>query len=149
MSADNAAILFKSYQMVLAICDTLEAIADALPRADSSTCATTADALQSAIAATHLLEDEILFPLLVTQERKELDQTILRLKFEHLTDKFNAEEVGDVLRGLAMNQSDLSANAVGYLLRAFFEPVRRHIRSEQELIRFFQTAPAIGMRDGC
>ncbi|MBU1305346.1 MAG: hemerythrin domain-containing protein [Alphaproteobacteria bacterium] len=112
-------------------------IADDLPRADSIKCATTADSLQSAISATQLLEEEILFPLLVAQEREELEQTILRLKSEHLTDKFNAEEVGYVLRGLAVYQSDLSADAVGYLLRAFFEGVRRHIRSEQELIRLF------------
>lgn len=135
-----------NYVALLRLCDRLEMIADCLPGADSSICLAISDELEQLVDATHALEEEALFPLLVAVNRVELDKTIARLRQEHLSDSSSAEEVSEILRGLAVGRPDLSADAIGYLLRSFFDAMRRHIRGELELIRLFLPEQALGIR---
>lgn len=127
-----------SYQRLLDHCDVLEVIADALPRADIRLCINTADTLEPLIDTTHMLEEEVLFPMLTASKRVELNQTMARLRQEHLYDSATAEEVCEILRGLAAGRPVLSPDAIGYLLRSFFDGMRRHIRGERDLILLFR-----------
>jgi hypothetical protein len=126
-----------SYQGLLDLCDLLEVIADGLPDADGRLCIGTADALEPLVAATHVLEEEVLFPMLAASNRSELKHTMARLRREHLSDSYTAEEVSEALHSLVAGRPALSPDAIGYLLRSFFEGMRRHVRGELELIRLF------------
>ena len=63
--------------------------------------------------------------------------SVARLRREHLSDMATAGEVTDALRGVASSSSPLSPDAVGYLLRSFFDSMRRHVYGELELIQLF------------
>lgn len=129
--------LEKSYQQLLDLCDVLEAIADSLPHPDAGLCLATADALEPLVELTHRQEEDVLFPILAASSRPELNQTVARLRREHLSDMATAGEVTDALRGVASSSSPLSPDAVGYLLRSFFDSMRRHVYGELELIQLF------------
>ena len=129
--------LERIYQQLLDLCDVLEAIADSLPHPDAGLCITTADALEPLVELTHVLEEDVLFPILVASSRPELNQTVARLRREHLSDMATAGEVSDALRAVASSSSPLSPDAVGYLLRSFFDSMRRHVYGELELIQLF------------
>lgn len=129
--------LEQSYHQLLDLCDVLEAIADQLPHPDTDLCLSTADALEPLVELTHGLEEDVLFPTLAAANRRELNQTMERLRREHLSDMATAGEVSDALRAVASCSSPLSSDAVGYLLRSFFDSMRRHIYGEVELIQLF------------
>lgn len=133
--------LEQNYQSILDLCDVLEAIADALPNADLRLCMSTAEIVEPMIEAIHVLEEDILFPILAASSRREFQQTMDRLRQEHLTDSSTAEEVSDALRGLSMGSHALSYDAIGYLLRSFFDSMRRHVRGELELMRMLPAEP--------
>lgn len=126
-----------NYQGLLDLCDVLEIIADNLPHADARLCLTIADTLEPLVDATHDLEEEAFFPMLAASNRDELKQTMARLRQEHLYDSSTAEEVGEILRAMATSRPALSPDAIGYLLRSFFNGMRRHVRGERELIQLF------------
>lgn len=129
--------LERRYQQLLDLCDVLEAIADSLPHPDAGLCITTADALEPLVELTHVLEEDVLFPILAAPGRPELNRTAARLRREHLSDMFTAGEVSDALRAVASSSSPLSPDAVGYLLRSFFDSMRRHVYGEFEMIQLF------------
>ena len=137
MSNSRTDELQRNYQRLLDLCDALEAIADRLPQHDARLCLVTADALEPLVEQTHAVEEAVLFPILAASSRPELDQTMARLRREHLADSATAGEVCDALHGLVAGRSALSADAVGYLLRACFDSMRRHVQSELELIGLF------------
>jgi hemerythrin-like domain-containing protein len=127
----------KAREEQLALCTTLEAIADSLPdRVDRGVCVSTAKALAPLIDHAHRMEEDILFPTLraaglVTAD---LAAALERFKIEHAGDEFFAEELVDVLLSYGAGTPTQSAEATGYMLRGFFETLRRHIASEQELL---------------
>lgn len=133
--------LEQNYQSVLDLCDVLEAIADALPHADMRLCMNTAEIVEPMIEATHVLEEDVLFPILAASKRREINQTMERLRQEHLSDSSTAEEVSDALRSISMGSPTLSYDGIGYLLRAFFDSMRRHIRGELELLHMLVPEP--------
>ena len=129
--------LEQNYQRLLDLCDALEVIADSLPHPDARLCLTTADALEPLVEETHGLEEYALFPVLMASGRLELEQTVVRLRQEHISDSGTAGEVSEALHALVAGRSPLSPDAVGYLLRAFFDSMRRHVHGEIELLRLF------------
>ena len=129
--------LEQSYQRLLDLCDVLEAIADSLSHPDARQCMATADALEPLVGLTHALEEDVLFPILGASSRPELNQTVSRLRREHLSDTGTAGEVTEALREVASGNSALSPDAVGYLLRSLFDSMRRHVYSALELIQLF------------
>lgn len=124
-----------SYEELLEVCDLLEGIADGLPQADARACIAVADRIEPLLERTHGLEEDILFPLLAASGRQELHHTVMRLRQEHLSDSCTAIEVTDALHDLAIGRSALSPDATGYLLRSFFDSMRRHVHGEVELLR--------------
>jgi len=118
------------------MCDALEQIADSLPDAiDRKVCLHAARVLPTLMTRAHRYEEDALFAAL---ERPGLTPfnphpTLNRLKLEHTGDECFAEELSEVLLSYAEGRPTHSAEATGYMLRGFFEALRRHIATEEEL----------------
>ena len=56
------------------------------------------------------------------------------MRLEHIEDECFAEEVQFELQQIATGQPVLAPEATGYMLRGFFEGLRRHVRHELELM---------------
>jgi len=118
----------------LALCRELEEIADSLPASiNRQKCIYAAKALGPLIKGIHHYEETVLFPMLQAKPdaTETLGPTIERLKFEHCEDECFAEELTDALLKLGSGES-VNMEAVGYMLRGFFEGMRRHIAFERE-----------------
>ena len=123
------------YSRLLDICDLLESIADGLPNDIPRTqCQMLASSVVDQLRATHAIEDRVLMPLLLASEKFGLRTSAQRLRHEHEFDDQAAQEVQEALHDLLMGKSLLSPDATGYLLRSFFESVRRHVHAEQDLL---------------
>ncbi|MBL4645086.1 MAG: hypothetical protein COA52_14820 [Hyphomicrobiales bacterium] len=126
----------------LTLCDELEEIADSLPdQIDYIRCMRAAKMLDPAVRYAHRFEELELFPLLANSERTsvELQRSLQRLRFEHLEDESFAEELADKLLDIAEGRivpsgSTEQAELLGYMLRGFFEGLRRHIAFERDHI---------------
>jgi hemerythrin-like domain-containing protein len=137
LSANSIKLLERAHLDQLALCKALESIADSLPDGlDGRVCAEAARSLGPVTTRAHALEEEILFPVLVQSDLMHFDfgPTIERLRLEHYEDECFAEELRDVLVSCAQSDPPQSAEAMGYMLRGFFESIRRHIAFERELL---------------
>lgn len=116
----------------LSLCDELEEIADSLPaNVNRQKCIYAAKALVPMIRALHRYEETVLFPRVQGKNGiDEDDETLTRLRYEHLEDEGYAEELTETLLKLASNEP-VNMEAVGYMLRGFFEGLRRHIAFER------------------
>lgn len=121
---------------LLDLCDRLEEIADTLPRPDRQLCLHAARAIQPLIARAHQVEEAVLFPALESEAVPMADMriTLERLRLEHCEDSCFAEEVHDELMALGRGDDRLLLEATGYMLRGFFEGLRRHIGQERMLV---------------
>ncbi len=136
--ADLVAGLRQIHHAKLALCDRLEEIADALPdKMDAQVCAVTARAIGPILEKAHQFEEEIFYPGLTKHLKGAGDQDPIfeRLKIEHHEDICFGEEVRDVLISYGAGKPNQTADATGYMLRGFFESLRRHMAFEQELAR--------------
>ncbi len=142
VSADLLQRLKSHHDSQLKLCDELEEIADSLPdQIDVVRCLRAAKTLDPAVKYAHRFEELELFPLLANNQRAplELQQSLQRLRYEHLEDESFAEELADKLLDtvegrIAPAVSTEQAELLGYMLRGFFEGLRRHIAFEQEHI---------------
>jgi hemerythrin-like domain-containing protein len=131
----SLAWLMAAYQEQLALCQELEEIADSLPnQINRQQCLFAAQALGPLIQGVHHYEEKVLFPWLekVLRATPELVETLNRLKFEHCEDECFAEELVDTLMRLGKEDRSVNIEATGYMLRGFFEGIRRHIAFEKE-----------------
>jgi ABC-type transporter Mla subunit MlaD len=143
----NFAPLLESYDRVTAACDALEAIADGLPdRVAPGQCERALRDVAAAVRQMHACENDLLMPLLVDAHRSELHRIAGDLEQAHLIDDESLAEVDEVLTALAAGQPILSTDATGYLLRAFFEGLRRHIGRERDLLALIEDWPQPGRR---
>lgn len=139
MQDTDLADLRNCYARLLAICNLLEGIADGLPNDIPRVhCQMLADSLVNELEITHTIEDQVLMPRLLATKLPSLRQTAGRLRQEHELDKQAAMEVEDSLCDLIVGGNFLSADATGYLLRSFFESVRRHVHAEQNLLHMME-----------
>lgn len=115
------------------LCDQLECLADSLPHhVDRMACLRLAGRLVPLMRQAHHYEEELLFPLVQAQPPGAHEATILRLKAEHLHDEYSAEEITEELLRIGHGGRIMNPEALGFMLRAFFENVRRHLASERE-----------------
>lgn len=129
--------LEKNHLKLLALCNELEQIADRLPNdIDRNACLRIGRTVTALTASAHRVEEDALFPALLAHlpHQVELVATLDRMRREHYSDKCHAEEVEDALVSLGEGRPRLSADALGYLLRGFFEAQRRHIALVHEMI---------------
>ncbi|WP_137157397.1 hemerythrin domain-containing protein [Rhizobium sp. FKL33] len=123
-----------AHQEQLRLCAELEQIADSLPaNVNRQKCLYAAKALGPMIKGLHHYEENVLFPALETRGLAgDLSKTLARLKFEHFEDECFAEELSERLLLLGAGGGEINMEATGYMLRGFFEAVRRHIAFERE-----------------
>ena len=127
------------YGRLLDICSLLEGIADGLPNdVPQNQCRMLAESVADELRATHTIENRVLMPLLLASEHASLRQAATRLQQEHEFDDQAAMEVEEALNGLILGRNALSPDATGYLLRSFFESVRRHVYAEQDLLSLLE-----------
>jgi len=122
----------------LALCDELEQIADSLPdQIDRSKCLHAATKLGPMIRSIHEFEEDVLFPALaaVRTNDESLAKTLERLRFEHCEDECFAEELTEALLELGRGSKTVNIEATAYMLRGFFEAVRRHVAAEREIVQ--------------
>lgn len=124
-----------AHRLLLALCDDLEAIADSLPRhVVAQDCVFAAKNLGSLIRDVHAYEEKTLFPALNDWFRSspEISSAIDRLKFEHLADECYADDLAEKLLYLGNGGQDVNMEALAYMLRGFFDALRRHIAYERD-----------------
>lgn len=127
----------------LALCDELEAIADSLPdRLNHEKCRRTASQVGPLLRLAHENEEALLFPRIAAmhaQGRAVVEQ----LRLEHLEDECFGEEVQFELHQIGCRRPVLAPETTGYMLRGFFECLRRHVRHERELLDNLPQAAAV------
>lgn len=139
--AAGFAELDRLYRSTLRTCDDLEAVADSLPNPDRSSCRRLAAALKPAIEAANALEETVLFPAILHRLPAE-GAAIERLRREHMHDRAAADEIARVLVILSRGGGTRSWDAIGYMLRAYFVSVRRHVACEQSFVAALRSVPA-------
>lgn len=129
------AALRKAHREQLLLCDRLEEIADSLPDSvNRQKCIYAARALGPMIRGVHRFEEEVIFPMVAERlkSHEDIDATLNRLRFEHCEDECFAEELTEALHALGAGRAEINIEATGYMLRGFFEAMRRHIAFESE-----------------
>ena len=122
-------------QKQLELCDRLEKLADDLPdNFDRQECLSISWQIFPIIRAAHQFEELQLFPVLTEMGtgREEMKRSIERLKFEHWEDESSAEDLSVSLRAVVSDPTSANFEKLGYMLRGFFEGMRRHIAFETE-----------------
>jgi hemerythrin-like domain-containing protein len=132
-----------NHRALLGLCDMLESIADRLPgNLDRDECLVLARSLSAMVHRIQNHEEAVLFPALLQWHAllPEMAQTIDRLRVEHQVDICYAEDVEDMLRSYGESRPSVGADAAGFMLRGFFEALRRHVAFERTLL-----VPLLGM----
>ncbi|MGC4025463.1 MAG: hemerythrin domain-containing protein [Mesorhizobium sp.] len=126
-----------AYAEKIQLCDQLEAIADSLPHCVSRfDCIRVANRLLPLLRESHRYEEEVVFPVFERQSDvlPKRRSTVLRLKSEHLYDEGAAEEICERLLWIGHGGEIENPEALGFMLRAFFDTMRRHIAFEREFV---------------
>ncbi len=125
----------RAHQQKLALCDSLEALADALPsRLDRLTCLRIASELVPMLRDSHRYEEETVFSAFVQGSADAVAgaASVRRLTIEHIEDECAAQDITDILLALGHGGPVDNPEALGFMLRALFEALRRHIAFELE-----------------
>ena len=139
-----ASVMKRAHREKLQLCDALERIADALPSVDRVKCLGTANVLVPLLRSIHRYEETIVFPAYeaAVQGSNASVASIPRLRAEHVEDECFADEVTEILLAIGHGATVENAEAIGFMLRGFFESLRRHIAFEREHV-----LPLIGIPD--
>ena len=136
----------RAQAQTLGLCDALERIADALPgRLDRRECLVVAGTLPALLAHSHAYEERYVFPAFQRGGRNRTTRlmTVRRLKTEHVEDQCAAQDLAEVLAAIGAGGPVRNPEALGFMLRALFETMRRHIAFEREHV-LPVTAPSGG-----
>ena len=139
-----AAVMKRAHLEKLRLCEALERIADTLPRVDCLACLAAGNAIVPLLRNIHQYEETVIFPVYEaasTGSDANLAST-RRLRAEHVEDECFAGEVTEILLAIGHGKPIDNAEAVGFMLRGFFESLRRHIAFEREHV-----LPMIGFVD--
>ena len=124
------------HQALQGLCDRLEELADDIPKSvDRQYCLHLARMIHPLVKTAHEFEENVVFKALQSSKGGELTKSNLeRLQFEHWEDESYAIELSESLFELATGRLDPASEYFGYMLRGFFESMRRHIAFEAEYI---------------
>lgn len=123
--------------MQLNLCCMLEKLADGLPHAvDRQECLHVARSIYPIVMNAHAFEESVLFPRLAAafQADPGLSSTLERLQYEHWEDESFGCELREKLLAYAQDPGSSNIEALAYMLRGFFEGLRRHIAYERERV---------------
>lgn len=118
-------------------CDRLEVFADILPnRGDDRDCLLLAQNIVPLVLRAHAFEEEVIFPRLMLRRDLPVSapQSFERLKFEHMGDEEFANDLCISLRDFVVNPRHSNPETLSWMLRGFFEGLRRHVAFERELL---------------
>lgn len=126
----------RSHDLKLDLCRQLEEIADSLPHVDRRQCLIVASMLVPLLRESHRFEEDCVFPAFVDDvaHREQRLKTVERLKQEHIEDECSAQDLTETLLSIGRGAPISNPEALGFMLRAFFESMRRHIAFEREHI---------------
>lgn len=129
MKADPFGYLDYDHSAQRALADHLEALADSLPDCVNRAAAAMAAAMLRTVHARHAeIEDRALFPMLESRCRDEVTQRAIRIaRKEHEDAAGKAIELAEALDGLAETGRAPNSESLGFMLRAFFDGLRRHL----------------------
>ncbi|TCD14942.1 hemerythrin domain-containing protein [Oricola cellulosilytica] len=130
-------LLVRHHDEQIALCRRLEDLADQLPDVvDTQSCLRLAKQINAMIRTAHEHEERTLFPMLLAahDDDERLGATIERLRYEHWEDESYADEVSDGLERFVTDRASSNPETLAYMLRGFFEGLRRHIAFEREYI---------------
>jgi len=119
------------------LCQKLEDLADSLPNdVDLQKCLTLARIITPVLKQAHDYEEYTLFPKLRNshKDNAQLMGTLERLRFEHWEDESFADELRESLVNFASGRDSELTKSLPYMLRGFFEGLRRHAAFEREHI---------------
>lgn len=132
----SAEMMKRAHREKLRLCDALERLADQLPKVDRLQCLNLANMIVPLIRDIHSYEEALVFPAyeaaLTFAEANR--SSVSRLRAEHIEDECFAGEVTETLLALGHGEAVDNAEALGFMLRGFFESLRRHIAFEREHI---------------
>jgi hemerythrin-like domain-containing protein len=135
----------QAHEEKLRLCTAIEAIADALPSAvDRVQCLRIANQLVPLLRHCHQYEEEVVFPVFERSkgpDRAARAASVRRLQAEHVEDECAAQDLTEILFAIGHGAAIANPEAVGFMLRAFFDSLRRHIAFEREHI-----LPAVAAR---
>src|SRR5699024_3087001 len=117
------------------LCDDLEQIADSLPhKIDRELCRNVAARILPFLPECHTYEEAKAFPAFEAASTSPQigAASVRRLIAEHIEDQCAAQDLADVLFPIGHGSPIDNPEALGFMLRAFFEGVRRHIAFERE-----------------
>lgn len=129
--------LLEHHELLLKLCSSLEKIADSLPNIPNvQECLVICRDIFPIVKNAHNFEEKILFPILhkADEGKEALDKNLERLCYEHWEDESFAEEISDAFREYINKPAKAEADKLSYMLRGFFEGIRRHIAFEAEYI---------------
>ena len=116
------------------LCSALEDLADTLPRQlDTYAAVRLAGRLVPTLTQCQSLEEREVFPLL-RQTSDTSAQMLDRLHAEHIEDEDHAAMLADAINGFAHDPAQNDAEALGFFLRGLFQPLRRHVAFDREVI---------------
>ncbi|NJO55796.1 MAG: hemerythrin domain-containing protein, partial [Rhodospirillales bacterium] len=130
-------ILAEEHALQRELCDLLEVIADGLPHRFDRARATVAVSMLEGSLPTHTrLEEEALFPRLIVRlpVGDPVAASLELLKADHDRELAVLAEVTETLRRTIFDPTDLNGEALGYLLRGFFDRLRHHIELEDRIV---------------
>lgn len=134
---DPLALLDEDNALRLDLCDLLEHIADGLPDNAAPQLAQLAFAAIGRGWTNHVaFEEEALFPILRRYGSADSDLAagLNQLAAEHANDAGLDQEIADALHGLTRGGPPRNPEMTGYLLRAHFVPMRRHVLWENAFL---------------
>ena len=128
--------LQRNHEELLGLCRSLEELADSLPFAvNDKLCRDVSDTVVPLLTRTQDFEERLLFPDLDRNAGSCFTAMMIeRLKNEHRCDRLAAEEISLTLKAMLRGYCGLTFETIGYMLRGFFECVRRHVAAEQAMI---------------
>lgn len=121
----------RAHTQMLALCHMLEGIADDLPsRVNRLECLAVAADLMPLLRECHRFEEEVVFPAFA--RRTGGDDIVDRLRLEHVEDDCAAADLSEALLAYGHGRPIENPEAFGYMLRALFESMRRHVAFERD-----------------
>jgi len=129
-SGDPLAYLAHDHATQRALAGLLERIADGLPEAaDRRATTLAAHSLRMLAARRWALEEQALFPMLESRAPVEapVRRAIAIARREHHETAGRAIELAEELEALAQSGRAANPDALGFMLRAFFDALRRHL----------------------
>jgi hemerythrin-like domain-containing protein len=126
----------QAHEEKLRLCAAIEAIADALPsQVDRVQCLRIANQLVPLLRHCHQYEEQTVFPVFERCEgpdREARAASVRRLRAEHVEDECAAQDLTEALFEIGHGAAIVNPEALGFMLRAFFDSLRRHIAFERE-----------------